>query len=272
MLTQVSQPNHSQETNATPVTFSTTASKVAPTTSNSNEDNLDTTNSQQTIRPVDATSSNIITTNNHELIQNTQPQTNQVQNLKVQQPVQPVKPQHVSRPVSTAVQPNNLASSTSNGTMNPTMTSDEHQADYHLTTQSGWGNDVQTIVKNPKGYYDVYFLQAPGGAQNHGTTVWEHTTTTDFKNFGPQNIAIGVGKGGNSWYGAATGSIVINQGNIAGVPKGDMVAYFTGYHNVQSIYAAYSDDNGKTFDHVLNDGNPILNYNSNGASQDPNNF
>lgn len=161
---------------------------------------------------------------------------------------------------------------TSNGTTNPTMTSDEHQADYHLTTQSGWGNDVQTIVKNPKGYYDVYFLQGPGGAQDHGTTVWEHTTTTDFKNFGPQNTAIGVGKGGNSWYGAATGSVVINQGNIAGVPKGDMVAYFTGYHNVQSIYAAYSDDDGKTFSHVLNNGNPILNYNSNGASQDPNNF
>ena len=162
--------------------------------------------------------------------------------------------------------------SMSNGTTNPTMTSDEHQADYHLTTQSGWGNDVQTIVKNPKGYYDVYFLQGPGGAQDHGTTVWEHTTTTDFKNFGPQNVAIGVGKGGNSWYGAATGSVVINQGNIAGVPKGDMVAYFTGYHNVQSIYVAYSDDDGKTFSHVLNNGDPIINYNSNGASQDPNNF
>lgn len=162
--------------------------------------------------------------------------------------------------------------STSNGTTNPTMTSDEHQADYHLTTQSGWSNDVQTIVKNPKGYYDIYFLQGPGGAQDHGTTVWEHTTTTDFKNFGPQNTAIGVGKGGNSWYGAATGSVVINQGNIAGVPKGDMVAYFTGYHNVQSIYAAYSDDDGKTFSHVLNNGDPIVNYNSNGASQDPNNF
>ena len=162
--------------------------------------------------------------------------------------------------------------SMSNGTTDPTMTSDEHQADYHLTTQSGWSNDVQTIVKNPKGYYDVYFLQGPGGAQDHGTTVWEHTTTTDFKNFGRQNTAIGVGKGGNSWYGAATGSVVINQGNIAGVPKGDMVAYFTGYHNVQSIYAAYSDDDGKTFSHVLNNGDPILNYNSNGASQDPNNF
>ena len=164
------------------------------------------------------------------------------------------------------------SSSTSNGTTNPTMTSDEHQADYHLTTQSGWSNDVQTIIKNPKGYYDVYFLQGPGGAQDHGTTVWEHTTTTDFKNFSPQNTAIGVGKGGNSWYGAATGSVVINQGNISGVPKGDMVAYFTGYHNVQSIYAAYSDDDGKTFSHILNNGDPIVNYNSNGASQDPNNF
>lgn len=164
------------------------------------------------------------------------------------------------------------SSSISNGTTNPTMTSDEHQADYHLTTQSGWGNDVQTIVKNPKGYYDIYFLQGPGGAQDHGTTVWEHTTTTDFKNFSPQNTAIGVGKGGNSWYGAATGSVVINQGNISGVPKGDMVAYFTGYHNVQSIYAAYSDDDGKTFSHVLNNSDPIVNYNSNSASQDPNNF
>ena len=191
-------------------------------------------------------------------------------NISIAERNNPTYDKQVQTPV--VVHPNNLASSTSNGTTNPTMTSDEHRADYHLTTQSGWGNDVQTIVKNPKGYYDVYFLQGPGGAQDHGTTVWEHTTTTDFKNFGPQNTAIGVGKGGDSWYGAATGSVVINQGNITGVPKGDMVAYFTGYHNVQSIYAAYSDDDGKTFDHVLNNGNPIVNYNSNGASQDPNNF
>ena len=271
MLTQVSQSNQSRQASATPVTFSTTASKVAPAVSNSNENNLKTTDSQTT-RPTAVTSDRVATPNNYQPTETTQLQTSRVQNVNTQQPVKPVEPQRVSQPVSAVVRPNNLASSTSNGTTNPTMTSDEHQADYHLTTQSGWGNDVQTIVKNPKGYYDVYFLQAPGGAQNHGTTVWEHTTTTDFKNFGPQNTAIGVGKGGNSWYGAATGSVVINQGNIAGVPKGDMVAYFTGYHNVQSIYAAYSDDDGKTFDHVLNNGNPILNYNSNGASQDPNNF
>ena len=271
MLTQVSQSNQSRQASATPVTFSTTASKVAPAVSNSNENNLKTTDSQTT-RPTAVTSDRVATPNNYQPTETTQLQTSRVQNVNTQQPVKPVEPQRVSQPVSAVVRPNNLASSTSNGTTNPTMTSDEHQADYHLTTQSGWGNDVQTIVKNPKGYYDIYFLQAPGGAQNHGTTVWKHTTTTDFKNFGPQNTAIGVGKGGNSWYGAATGSVVVNQGNIAGVPKGDMVAYFTGYHNVQSIYAAYSDDDGKTFDHVLNNGNPVLNYNSNGASQDPNNF
>ncbi|KXT76975.1 glycoside hydrolase family 32 protein [Streptococcus sp. DD12] len=135
----------------------------------------------------------------------------------------------------------------------------------HLTTAHGWSNDLQTIVWNDAGYYDVYFLHSEDGATNpFGSSGqdWVHTTTSDFLHYGEQNSAIPASGGDDTqgWQSAWTGSIVTNTGNIPNVPVGAKVAYFTGIRKsdkTQNIYASYSQDNGRTFTQPLNDGKPV---------------
>lgn len=164
------------------------------------------------------------------------------------------------------------------------LTETAHTPVYHLETSQGWSNDLQTINWNEKGgYYDIYFLHSVDGATNafgpHGQN-WSHCTTKDFVHFSNQNDAISsnvdnsMSSNEQSWKSAWTGSVVQNQGNIAGVPKGDYVAYFSGLKKSdgsQNIWAAWSDDNGRTFSHVLNNGNPVLPYNASFASNDKDN-
>lgn len=164
------------------------------------------------------------------------------------------------------------------------LTETAHTPVYHLETAQGWSNDLQTINWNEKGgYYDIYFLHSVDGATNpfglNGQN-WTHCTTKDFVHFSEQNDAISSNvknsMSGNdqSWKSAWTGSVVQNQGNISGVPKGDYVAYFSGLKKAdgsQNIWAAWSDDNGRTFSHVLNNGNPVLPYNASFASNDKDN-
>lgn len=164
------------------------------------------------------------------------------------------------------------------------LTETAHTPVYHLETAQGWSNDLQTINWNEKGgYYDIYFLHSVDGATNafgpHGQD-WSHCTTKDFVHFSNQNSAISsnvdnsMSNNDQSWKSAWTGSVVQNQGNIAGVPKGDYVAYFSGLKKSdgsQNIWAAWSDDNGRTFSHVLNNGNPVLPYNASFASNDKDN-
>ncbi|NVY96936.1 glycoside hydrolase family 32 protein [Lactobacillus sp. DCY120] len=149
------------------------------------------------------------------------------------------------------------------------LTSTEHVGRYHLTTVDGWSNDLQSIIWNAQGqYYDLYFLHSADGARNpfgpQGQN-WNHTTTKDFVKFTPQNNALkafGPQKS-TSWKSAWTGTVIANQGQIKGVPQGALVSYFSGLSQKdgsQNIWAAWSDDQGKTFTHPLNNGAPVLDH------------
>ncbi|WP_099044449.1 glycoside hydrolase family 32 protein [Leuconostoc citreum] len=150
------------------------------------------------------------------------------------------------------------------------LSSGEHAQNIHINTDDGWSNDVQNIVWNETGqYYDVYFLHSADGADNPFGPKgqdWYHTTTKDFVHYTKQNSAIpSFGPDAPfTWKSAWTGSIVTNQGNIQGVPKGAKVAYFSGLEKndggSQNIWAAWSSDNGKTFSHVLNNANPVIDH------------
>ena len=144
-----------------------------------------------------------------------------------------------------------------------------HVGKYHLTTKDGWSNDLQSIVWNEKGrYYDLYFLhsQTADDPNEAGHQNWYHTTTKDFVHFTEQNEAL-VADGPEApftWSSAWTGTVLVNNGQIAGVPKGAYVAYFSGLQKhdggSQNIWAAWSDDNGKTFKHVLNNASPVIDH------------
>ncbi len=160
------------------------------------------------------------------------------------------------------------------GTFTPIIanadTTNNHVSTYHLTTDDGWSNDLQTIVWNEQGkYYDIYFLHSKDGADNPfgpSGQNWYHTTTKDFIHFTKQNEAISAfgPEAPFTWKSAWTGSVITNQGNIKGVPKGAKVSYFSGLEKhdggTQNIWAAWSDDNGKTFKHVLNDVKPVIDH------------
>lgn len=150
------------------------------------------------------------------------------------------------------------------------------QSRYHLTTQDGWSNDLQTIVWNDKEkYYDVYFLHSKDGATNpFGSSGqdWYHARSKDLVTFSEQNSAI-PSRGGHEttgWKSAWTGSIIRNEGQMKGVEKGQPVAYLSGLrkdNGKQAVWAIASEDGGKTFTKALQDGQPLLSADSEGASQ-----
>ena len=149
-----------------------------------------------------------------------------------------------------------------------------HTPDYHIHNAQGWSNDVQTITQNPDGSYNIYFLHSVDGATNPfgpDGQDWEHVTTKDWIHFSDEGISINSHgtNNPNSWKSAWTGSVITNNGDIAGVPKGAEVAYFSGLSKKdgsQNIWGAWSNDGGKTFTHALNDGAPVLAWNQAGAS------
>ena len=159
----------------------------------------------------------------------------------------------------------------------PAATDNYHMPDYHIHNVQGWSNDVQTITQNPDGSYNVYFLHSVDGATNPfgpDGQDWEHVITKDWVHFTDKGIAINSQGTNNpdSWKSAWTGSIIKNNGDILGVPKGAEVAYFSGLSKKdgsQNIWAAWSDNGGKTFVNALNDGAPVLAWNNPGASQQP---
>ena len=172
---------------------------------------------------------------------------------------------------------NNFVSSAPNAPITdklPSAVDNNHTPDYHIHDAQGWSNDVQTITQDPDGTYNIYFLHSVDGATNpfgQNGQDWEHVMTKDWKTFQDQGIAINSHgtNNPNSWKSAWTGSIITNNGDIVGVPKGAEVAYFSGLSKAdgsQNIWAAWSDDNGKTFTHALNDGAPVLAWNQTGAS------
>lgn len=165
--------------------------------------------------------------------------------------------------------------------VNPSKTSPERKASYHLTTDQGWSNDLQTIIYDPASKeYRLYFLHSADGATNafgpQGQN-WNVARSKDLIHFRKQTDALPslnheFSKNNESWKSAWTGSVIQNNGTIAGVPKDAYVAYFSGLKQKdgsQNIWAAWSDDNGKTFKHVLNDGNPVLDHSWDIASKDP---
>lgn len=156
------------------------------------------------------------------------------------------------------------------------ITSTAHESVYHLTTKDGWSNDLQSIVWNEKGkYYDLYFLhsETADDPNEAGHQNWYHTTTKDFVHFTQQNEAIKADgpEAPYTWSSAWTGTVLINKGQIKGVPKGAQVAYFSGLEKhdggSQNIWAAWSSDNGKTFSHVLNNASPVIDHSWGWTSQ-----
>lgn len=156
------------------------------------------------------------------------------------------------------------------------VTSTAHESVYHLTTKDGWSNDLQSIVWNEKGrYYDLYFLhsETADDPNEAGHQNWYHTTTKDFVHFTQQNEAIKADgpEAPYTWSSAWTGTVLINKGQIKGVPKGAQVAYFSGLEKhdggSQNIWAAWSSDNGKTFSHVLNNASPVIDHSWGWTSQ-----
>ena len=156
------------------------------------------------------------------------------------------------------------------------VNSNYHVAKYHLTTKDGWSNDLQSIVWNSKGkYYDLYFLhsQTADDSNEAGHQNWYHTTTKDFVHFTRQNEAIKADGPDKlyTWTSAWTGTVLKNNGQIQGVPKDAKVAYFSGLEKndggSQNIWAAYSTDNGKTFSHVLNNAQPVIDHSSKWTSK-----
>lgn len=160
------------------------------------------------------------------------------------------------------------------------VNSPNHVAKYHLTTADGWSNDLQTISWNQSGnYYDIYFLHSATADDTNeaGHQNWYHTTTKDFVHFTPQNEALKADgpEAPYTWKSAWTGTVITNNGQIKGVPKGAKVAYFSGLEKhdggSQNIWAAWSSDNGKTFNHPLNNASPVLDHSWSIASHDRDN-
>lgn len=156
------------------------------------------------------------------------------------------------------------------------VNSNYHVAKYHLTTKDGWSNDLQSIVWNSKGkYYDLYFLHSQTADESNeaGHQNWYHTTTKDFVYFTRQNEAIKADGPDKpyTWASAWTGTVLKNNGQIQGVPKDAKVAYFSGLEKndggSQNIWAAYSTDNGKTFSHILNNAQPVIDHSWKWTSQ-----
>ncbi|MDT9623126.1 glycoside hydrolase family 32 protein [Lactobacillus gasseri] len=156
------------------------------------------------------------------------------------------------------------------------VTSTAHESIYHLTTKDGWSNDLQSIVWNSKGkYYDLYFLHSKTADDPNeaGNQDWLHTTTKDFIHFTPQNSAIKADgpEAPYTWKSAWTGTVLVNDGSIKGVPKGAQVAYFSGLEKhdggSQNVWVAWSSDNGRTFSHVLNNSAPVIGHSWNFTSQ-----
>ena len=156
------------------------------------------------------------------------------------------------------------------------VNSNYHVAKYHLTTKDGWSNDLQSIVWNSKGkYYDLYFLHSQTADESNeaGHQNWYHTTTKDFVHFTRQNEAIKAAGPDKpyTWASAWTGTVLKNNGQIQGVPKDAKVAYFSGLEKndggSQNIWAAYSTDNGKTFSHILNNAQPVIDHSWKWTSQ-----
>ena len=137
---------------------------------------------------------------------------------------------------------------------------------FHLATNEGWSNDLQTIVWNEaKNYYDIYFLHSVDGATDPlgpSGQDWTHTTTKDFITYSKQETAIPA-KGGDSqegWQSAWTGSVVTDSRGIADGQDAESVAYFTGLMDdgSQAIYASASTNQGASFTNALKDGKPLL--------------
>lgn len=137
---------------------------------------------------------------------------------------------------------------------------------FHLASNNGWSNDLQTIVWNQeKNYYDIYFLHSVDGATNPfgpSGQDWTHTTTKDFITYSKQETAIPA-RGGDSkegWHSAWTGSVVTDSQGIAGGEDAESVAYFTGLMDdgSQAIYASASTNQGAGFTRELKDGKPLL--------------
>ncbi len=137
---------------------------------------------------------------------------------------------------------------------------------FHLATNEGWSNDLQTIVWNEaKNYYDIYFLHSVDGATDPlgpSGQDWTHTTTKDFITYSKQETAIPA-KGGDSqegWQSAWTGSVVTDSQVISGIQNEEPIAYFTGLMDdgSQAIYASASNDKGASFTNALKDGKPLL--------------
>lgn len=261
------------------VAFSNSNANLKDQRNNSQEKQLLVNNSKQTKATLDISSDQVESTNSQ--VNSTEKNTNSQLNQSIVEKKTVKKTNSNLDVMHEGMADKNGYSDNGYTYVDPSETSPERKASYHMTTDQGWSNDLQTIIYDSASKeYRLYFLHSADGATNpfgpQGQN-WNEADSKDLIHFSKQVDALPAtsheyANNKESWKSAWTGSVIKNNGLIAGVPKGAYVTYFSGLKQSdgsQNIWAAWSDDNGKTFKHVLNEGNPVLDHSWDIASKDP---
>ncbi|RAT16253.1 hypothetical protein AU490_02660 [Lonsdalea populi] len=119
---------------------------------------------------------------------------------------------------------------------------------FHLSSKEpGFMNDIQTFIyDSDNALWHGYYLWNGDYVWGGNGTEWRHFTTSDWVKFEDHGVAIPKYK--TPQGDIATGSVVIDQGNLVGYGEGAWLAYVTSYiDGLQTTNLWYSDDKGYTF-------------------------
>lgn len=133
-------------------------------------------------------------------------------------------------------------------------TVNKYRQHFHLTPPPGFMNDIQSFFHDDEQWH-VYYLwngehPKPAGSE------WRHATTTDWRYFEDQGVAIPRSVPGLPDKDVATGAIVCDTQNLAGFGEDALLAYTTTFFDGrQRTNLWYSTDGGEAFTPYA--GNPI---------------
>lgn len=140
---------------------------------------------------------------------------------------------------------------------------------YHFTTQNGWINDPNGLVRDAEGTYHLFYQYNPTEPA-WGNMHWGHATSTDLIHWTHKMTALFPDEMGTMY----SGSAILDREGRAGFGRNALLLYYTaaggnsrlsqGAHHTQCL--AYSTDNGKTF--TKYQGNPVIPY-IRGGNRDP---
>lgn len=123
-----------------------------------------------------------------------------------------------------------------------------YNSSFHLTSpEPGFMNDMQTFVydENQRLWHGYYLWNGDYSWGGNGSS-WRHYATSNWENFTDHGVAIP--KYQTKEGDVASGSIVIDNANLAGYGAGAWLAYVTSYCcGLQTTNLWYSTDNGHTF-------------------------